>query len=582
MRRIYTLIVILAVWLATLIAPPPLATSRAAVPSSDYAPGEVIVKFKAHTFDAINTEQTDQLLARARSTLTGRAPAADYGIEALAPKPRTSRLARIIKERGLDRTFVLKFSEGDVMSVVQALKDDPNIEYAEPNYRVITGTVIPNDPEFRRQWALMNLGVGVEGQPATRDSDIKATEAWAITTGSPDVLVAVTDTGVDIHHPDLAPNIYVNPNEIPNNNVDDDGNGYVDDVTGYNVAGRNSDISDIAGHGTQMSGIIAARSNNEIGISGVSQSKILPVKFFKRTGSGQTDVTATVADAARALVYAVAAGAQIINASWRVFLNSGGSEAEAQALSDAVTATRDAGILLISIAGNEGFNNDFTRIYPGAYQLENQIVVAASDYNDFLWGQPFFVNSGYGRNSVHLTAPGVFVRTTAARGDCADCSASLSPEDWYALVDGTSASAAFVTGVAALVKSQYPNAHYSVVRRRILESVELRDTLTVFVITGGRLNALGALTIELPITPPVITNLKIKKNGKKVIIDGQKIQRDVVLVVNEVAYPATPLAADFSRLQIKLPKGAIPADTPVELYLRNPDGGESQRTTTLR
>src|SRR6185295_12149305 len=116
---------------------------------------------------------------------------------------------------------------------------------------------------------------------------------WTITTGSPNVIVAVTDTGIDITHPDLAPNIYTNPREIPGNGRDDDGNGYVDDVNGYNVADGNSDVSDIVGHGTEMAGIIAARTNNLAGISGMSQSRILPVKFFKRTGPGAGDISAT-------------------------------------------------------------------------------------------------------------------------------------------------------------------------------------------------------------------------------------------------------------------------------------------------
>jgi subtilisin family serine protease len=408
----------------------------------------------------------------------------------------------------------------------------------------------------------------------------------AMTTGSPDVIVAVTDSGVDITHPDLEPNIYTNPNEIPGNGIDDDRNGYIDDVHGFDVATQSSDVSDIHGHGTQMSGIISASLNNEIGISGVSQSKIMPVKFFRRTGPAPVDVLATVADAARALLYSVAAGAKIINASWRTLLTRGeATKAESNALRDAVLATQDAGALLISIAGNDGYNNDVIKVYPSAYRLPNQIVVAASDYSDQMWhpiGNPFFINSGYGLHTVDLTAPGVSIRTTTARGNCFGCSNSDDPEDWYVIIDGTSASAAFVSGVAALVKSLYPDAHASVIRRRILESVERRDMLAQWVITGGRLNAEGALSIELEITPPVLIKAKYKKGNSKLTIDGQKIQYGASVSVNGVLYPAKPLTSNFSRLEAIVPKTDFPARTPVEVFIRNADGGESQRTTIKR
>ncbi len=138
-----------------------------------------------------------------------------------------------------------------------------------------------------------------------------------MTKGNPDVIVAVTDTGIDINHPDLAQNIYTNPLEIPDNKIDDDHNGYIDDVHGFNVANMNGDVTDIVGHGTQVSGIIAAQADNNVGIAGVTQSKILPVRFFRKTGPNPGEYDATVAEAARALIYSVAAGASIINASWR-------------------------------------------------------------------------------------------------------------------------------------------------------------------------------------------------------------------------------------------------------------------------
>lgn len=552
-----------------------------------YAPGEVIIKLRDQAGDITPSDHHDQLMVAARSLARRNARSGATSIESLIPVVSNHTISEIAAKRGLDRTFVLRFDhQADIDSIIANLNSDPAVEYAEPNYLVEPGSIIPNDPLFRRQWGLRNLGIGVEGRPSSLNADIKATAAWTMTTGSPDIVIAVTDSGIDITHPDLAANIYTNPGEIPDNGIDDDGNGYVDDVHGFDVATNSNNVSDILGHGTQMSGIIAARFNNEIGISGVSQSKILPVKFFRRTGPDPFNVTATVADAARALLYSVAAGAKIINASWRTLLGRRDvSQSDSNALRDAVLATRDTGALLVCIAGNEGYNNDLVRVYPGAYQLPNQIVVAASDYNDEMWhpfGNPFFINSGFGPNTVHLTAPGVLVRTTSARGDCFSCSSSDDPADWYSIIDGTSASAAFVSGVAALIKSYYPDAHTSLIRRRILESVEHRQALEQYVITRGRLNAAGALTIELEITPPVLTKVKYKKKNQKLLIDGQNMQYGSIVLVDGVSYPTKIVNDNLSRLEAIVPKTALPARTPVEIFLVNADGGESQRISLTR
>ena len=393
--------------------------------------------------------------------------------------------------------------------------------------------------------------------------------------------MALSDSGVDITHPDLAPNIYTNPGEIPDNRIDDDHNGYVDDVHGYNVADQNGDISDVTGHGTQMAGIIAARLNNTVGISGVCQSKILPAKFWKRTGPSPEDFDATVADAARSLLYSIAAGASVINASWRTLLPAGEvPEVEVQALKDAVTATNDAGVLFVCIAGNEGFNNDFSKVYPGAYQLPNQIVVAASDYNDTLWHpaqDPLTIKTGFGVRTVALTAPGVSVLTTFARGACVECTSSDEPGQWYGRIDGTSASAAFVSGVAALVKTMHPLDHVILIKRRILEGVERRDNLVPFVITGGRLNALGALTSEPVTVPPALTS--VSYHGKKLFFEGSNMQTGAMAVVGRTHYPTT---SKGSRLFAKVPKKVFPARTPVQVKLLNPDGGLSQTFTITR
>lgn len=549
---------------------------------AQFAPGEVIVKLKDFARSSPDADTSDQMMTAVRA-LGERSTGERALVEPLAAPAQ--RINEIISKRGLDRVFLLRFDRNsDIDSIISRLRSDPMVEYAQPNYLIETASVIPADPEFHRQWALRNQGTGAEGQPSSLDSDIKATAAWEITEGSADVIVAVTDTGVDINHPDLVGNIYTNPGEIPANGIDDDQNGYIDDVNGFNVADRNSDVSDVVGHGTQMSGIIAARSNNGVGISGVSQSKILPVKFFRRTGPNPSDFDATIVDAARALLYSIAAGAKIINASWRTLLRDT-SDSEDQALRDATLATLDAGALLVCIAGNDAFDNDIIRVYPGAYQLENQIVVAASDYNDDLWhalNDPTTLQSGYGKRTVHLAAPGALVLTSFARGNCVTCSNSSDPEDWYGAIDGTSAAAACVSGVAALVKSQFPEANFSVIRRRVLEGVERRESLERFVLTGGRLSAFGALTIELQIIPPVITKVKVKGSGKKLFIYGEKMQPDAIAVVDGIAYPTSVDTDNTSRFKAVVPRSVFPTGVEVTVYLRNPDGGESQRVTYVR
>lgn len=578
MRRRGTAFLTLTVFLLALALQARVtSTSRAR-----FATGEVIVKLKNIARSSPDVDISDQMMAAARA-LGERSTGERALVEPLTAPAQP--ISEIISKHGLDRVFLLRFDrDADIDSIISRLRSDPMVEYAEPNYLIEPASVIPADPEFHRQWALRNQGTGAEGQPSSLDSDIKATEAWEITEGSADVIVAVTDTGVDINHPDLVGNIYINTGEIPANGIDDDQNGYTDDVNGFNVADRNSDVSDIVGHGTQMSGIIAARSNNGVGISGISQSKILPVKFFRRTGPTPFDFEATIADAARALIYSIAAGAKIINASWRTLLRDT-SESENRALRDAVLATLDAGALLVCIAGNDAFDNDIIPVYPGAYQLENQIVVAASEYNDNLWHEinhPATIKSGYGKRTVHLAAPGALVLTSFARGNCVTCSNSSDPADWYGAIDGTSAAAACVSGVAALVKSRFPEASFSVIRRRILEGVEPRESLERFVLTGGRLNALGALTVELQIIPPVITKIKVKGSGKKLFIYGEKMQRDAVAIVDGIAYPTSVEADDLSRFKAKVPRSAFPAGVEVTVYLRNPDGGESQRVTYVR
>jgi subtilisin family serine protease len=589
MRKLFVLSIVLALCSTSLLAPRPSAASRPAAYAS--ARGEIIIRLRENAGEFLAAGQSYGLaspsnpltgVAQALAESAGELRAADVGesVEPLLPPLAGRQVEELAARYGLNRTFVLQYEEGaDLREILEKLRANPAVEYAEPNAKIETGTVIPNDPEFPRQWGLRNLGLSVGGYPATLEADIRVTEAWEITNGSPDVLVAVTDTGVDITHPDLEANIYTNPLEIAANGIDDDGNGYVDDVHGYNVADRNNDITDLTGHGTEMSGIIAARLNNGTGISGISQSKIIPVRFFRRVGPGPDGIEANIAGAARALLYAIAAKASIINASWS---QTTLDESEFQTLKDAVSATNSAGVLLVCIAGNIPYNLDVRSIYPANFLMSNQIVVAASQYNDEIWHVPFDplnYKSGYGIRTVDLAAPGMNIVTTAARGDCQSCSSSSDPSQWYSEIEGTSASAAYVSGVAALIKSKYPEANALLIKRRIVESVDVRNDLKLYVRTGGRLNALNALNIDLPVIAPRLTKLKFKPSGKIFII-GQNMQLGATLVFGSKAMVINKGTAE--QLVTNIPLSDLPPGVPTQVKLRNPDGGESQTLTVTR
>ncbi|MFL6214589.1 MAG: S8 family serine peptidase [Blastocatellia bacterium] len=560
-----------------------VAATRSQRGPKPYVPGQIIVKLLA---DAPELQYRDPLeretavsqmtLASARSTESRRA-------EPVITTAGRGRMREIISERGLDRVFVLNVgADTDLDAALKELRARPDVEYAEPNYLIEPASIVPSDPRFFDQWGLKNYGYLIDGNSATPGADTHVTDAWEITKGSRDVIVAVTDTGVDITHPDLIDSIYTNPREIPGNGIDDDGDGYVDDVHGYNVGENNTDITDVFGHGTQIAGVIAAGIDNNIGIAGVAQASIMPVRFFRKTGPTPPQFEATVVEATRALVYAAAAGADIINASWR----SLGTVDEVTAdqlnlLQDAVYATGDAGALLVSIAGNEGYNNDNVKVYPGAFQMPNQIVVAASDFNDNIWRDdfyPFAVHSGFGPKTVAVAAPGVSIVTITPHGNCLLCSQSDDPVNWYTHADGTSLSAAFVSGVAALVKAKYPNDNAFMLKARILKSVDVLSQLAPYVSTSGRVNALAALNVQvqLNITPPVLNKVKFKAGKGKLTVTGASFQKGVRVIVGNKGYSPVSQEDDNTAAVVKVPKTTFPAGVAVPIKLRNPDGGESQ------
>ncbi len=290
---------------------------------------------------------------------------------------------------------LISISGNDSMkNALKSYLQNPKIKYAEPNY-VVHAMGTPNDPAFSVLWGLNNTGQ----TGGTVDADIDAVEAWAISTGSSDVVIAVIDSGVAINstistgHPEMAGNIWLNTGETDcSNGVDDDSNGYIDDCFGWDFVDDDNDPMDYKGHGTHVAGTIAAVGNNGQGISGVMwNASIMPLRFLDSTGSGST------ADAISAILYANANGAHVINNSW-------GGGGYSQALSDAISASN---AVVVCAAGNSGTNNDSTPFYPASYTSDNIISVAATDKNDKIASF-----SNYGATSVDVAAPGVSIYST--------------------------------------------------------------------------------------------------------------------------------------------------------------------------
>ena len=347
-----------------------------------------------------------------------------------------------------------------VGEAVQRYEASPAVEYAEPDF-LLRPTISPNDPSNSRLYGLNNTGQS----GGTPDADVDAKEAWDTTTGAPGTVVAVVDEGVDVSHPDLKGNIWVNTDEVPGNGLDDDRNGYVDDVHGYDFANDDPSIYDAADgddHGTHVAGTIAAQGNNGIGVTGVNwRGSIMVLKFMGANGGNASD-------AVEALNYAVANGAAISNNSW-------GGSGSSLTLQQAISRAYSSGHLFVAAARNSGSNNDATPSYPASYGNANIISVAATDDRDALASF-----SNFGGSTVDLAAPGVNILSTL-------------PGNRYGSYSGTSMATPHVAGVAALLKSRDGTLDDAQVKARLLNSVDKKANLDGKVLTGGRLNAASAL-----------------------------------------------------------------------------------------
>lgn len=363
--------------------------------------------------------------------------------------------------------------------VINALEQNPYVEYAEPNYiyRVVGGTTkSPSDPELGKLWGLINTGQEVSGDmPAVLGKpgiDIDAKRAWEVETGSRDVLVAVIDTGVDYTIADLRPNMWTNAAELNGTaGVDDDNNGFVDDVYGYDFANKDGDPKDDHGHGSHVSGTIAGNGDDGVGVVGVAwKAKVMGIKFLSASGGG------TLEDAVKSIDYATQMGAQIMSNSW-------GGGGYSQALYDSIERANKKGILFVAAAGNSSSNNDEDPGYPASYDNSNIISVAAIDSTGQLASF-----SSYGKTSVDVAAPGVNIYSTIPGGFDA----------W----SGTSMATPHVSGVAVLLLAKEPNLSLADLRERIIKTARPLAALNRKVASGGLVNAYHALTNTMPPADP--------------------------------------------------------------------------------
>lgn len=519
-----------------------------------YADDQILVKFKAASVPADNNDLVAEEIVRARGAR-----------------------AESLNVQGRDGVQLIHLNKGvSVEEAILRAKEDPRVEYAEPDYYLYASDTVPNDEFFATgfMWGLSSVGCAVCA-PGLPSPNIDATRAWDMTTGSDDIVAVVLDTGVDLQHEDLSANAWVNPREIAGNGVDDDGNGFVDDVNGWNFYDGNNQTFVNSGddlHGTHVAGSIGAVGNNGRGVTGVAwHVKIMSLKFLGGAqGKGSTS------NAVKGVKYAIdlrnhGVNVRVINASW-----GGGSDSAAlrQAISDA----NDAGILFVCAAGNGSANIDEDPDFPASYapDLANTISVAAVDASGSLAS---FSNTGH--TSVSLAAPGVFIYST-------------SPNGGYRQLSGTSMSSPYVSGIAVLLWSREPSLSPAQVKQRIIDTSEPIPSLVSKAVRSGRASAFDALTNRIsPAQSPVVLGAQFTK--RSVTLDGFGfINGSSVIEVDGVALPEATYDTSFSLkngtlTQITVDMGkkplkrAFPGGQMVGVQVFNPTTGQrSPRFNTGR
>ncbi|MFQ3259633.1 MAG: serine protease [Gammaproteobacteria bacterium] len=426
---------------------PDVGVKQSVTASSD----SIIVKYKSNA--------TKEMRKQARSLV--KAKITDLNKDELDDSYTSLLSGRLAK---------FKVSGMSTKDAIALLKSHQAIEYVEPDYQVSIART-PDDPRFDELWGLNN-----DGQTGgTADADIDAVEAWDISTGSRDVVVGVIDTGIDYSHSDLASNMWVNSSEIPGDGIDNDGNGFIDDVHGINAITDSGDPMDDEGHGTHVSGTIGASGGNGIGVVGVNHEvSLVGCKFLDAAGNGSTS------DAIKCIDYMVSLKNSGVNL--RVLNNSWGGGGYSQALADAIASSEAADLLFVAAAGNDTIDNDVNPHYPSNYENASVLSVASTDQTD---GISWF--SHYGLTSVDMGAPGSAILST-------------TPGESYASYSGTSMATPHVAGAAALVLSINPELSTQELKDLLMNSGDANAALQGVTVAGTRLNVNQAL-IDADPTP---------------------------------------------------------------------------------
>jgi subtilisin family serine protease len=432
----------------------PSSTAQASIKpgTASYMPNELLVKFKEG------------------STLKSRTDILQQYGAVLVEKIATPTTLK----SGGDATVYLYSIKGDVLTAAAKLSQAAEVEYAEPNY-IYTTQATANDPYFTNGslWGMY----GDASSPANQYGS-QASEAWALGhTGASTVYVGIIDEGYMYTHADIAANAGKNPGEIAGNRKDDDGNGYIDDVYGWDFDGRNNSIYDgtFDDHGTHVAGTIGAVGGNGIGVAGVCWNvKLIGCKFLGMFGG-------TTANAVKAINYLVDLKTRH-NLNLVAINNSWGGGGYSQTLKDAIERANTASIIFVVAAGNGGNdgvgdNNDTTPSYPASYDCANIIAVASITSTG---ARSSFSN--YGATSVDIGAPGSSIYS---------CIPKSGNKSGYGTMSGTSMATPHVTGAAALYASTHPGATMAQIKNGILSSAVATTSLSGKCTTGGRLNVSG-------------------------------------------------------------------------------------------
>ncbi|HEX3149423.1 MAG TPA: S8 family serine peptidase [Gemmataceae bacterium] len=410
------------------------------------------------------------------ATLPGPSYATDHIIVRM--KPMTVALAPAVGVRslgGLNAYTVPVANGATVAQTVSQYRAMANVLYAEPDY-ASSLDVTPQDPQYAdgTLWGLNNTGQS-SGVP---DADIDAPEGWDFGHDASSVKVAVIDTGIDYNHPDLAANIWTNPGEIAGDGIDNDHNGYIDDVHGYDFFDHDSDPMDDynPSHGTHVSGTIAAVGDNNTGVVGVAwKAQLMALKIFGSSGSTFTS------NEVEAINYSIKMGAKISSNSW-------GGTFYSDLLKDAIAAAGKAGQIFVAAAGNDSVNNDTAPHYPSAFNLDNIVSVASLTRTDTL--SSF---SNYGALTADLGAPGSSIYSTY--------SLNLGS---YATLSGTSMATPHVSGALALLKAAHPDWTVAQLKDQLLATTVPIPALAGITVSGGRLNLANLLG---PVGPPQVLGI---------------------------------------------------------------------------